>query len=189
MKYFQPSLLLLLLGAALLFPSCDDDEDPVIPNEEELITTLIFTLTPDGGGAPVVWTFRDLDGDGGSAPNITTAPLAANTDYDGIIQFLNEIETPPEDITEEVEEEDEEHQVFYQVSGANLTVNYQDQDSAGNPLGVATSITTGDAGTGTLTITLLHEPDKSAQGVSDGDPANAGGETDIEVTFDVEIVQ
>ena len=32
---------------------------------------------------------------------------------------------------------------------------------------------------------LRHEPDKSAAGVSSGDITNAGGETDIEVSFNV----
>jgi len=34
-------------------------------------------------------------------------------------------------------------------------------------------------------VTLRHQPDKGAIGVSDGDITNAGGETDIEVLFDV----
>ena len=42
-------------------------------------------------------------------------------------------------------------------------------------------------GSGTITVTLRHEPNKDAAGVSSGDIANAGGETDIEVTFNVEI--
>ena len=38
-------------------------------------------------------------------------------------------------------------------------------------------------GHGQFTVTLRHEPDKSAQGVSAGDITNAGGETDIEVSL------
>ena len=37
------------------------------------------------------------------------------------------------------------------------------------------------------TITLRHEPAKTATGVSGGDITNAGGETDIEVVFDVTV--
>ncbi|MEO1713252.1 MAG: type 1 periplasmic binding fold superfamily protein, partial [Bacteroidota bacterium] len=93
-----------------------------------------------------------------------------------------------EDITREIEEEDDEHQLFYQIaSDLNLTVAYEDADGNNNPVGLLTTITTGDASTGTLTVTLRHEPAKDASGVSDGDIANAGGETDIEVIFDVEI--
>ena len=35
----------------------------------------------------------------------------------------------------------------------------------------------------TMTVILRHEPNKAGAGVSDGDITNAGGETDIEVTF------
>ena len=50
-----------------------------------------------------------------------------------------------------------------------------------------TTLTTGEAGTGTLSIILRHEPAKDASGVSDGQIANAGGETDIEVSFNITI--
>ncbi|MEZ7887763.1 MAG: type 1 periplasmic binding fold superfamily protein, partial [Flavobacteriales bacterium] len=60
-------------------------------------------------------------------------------------------------------------------------------DEEGNPIGLSTVLTTGEMGSGTITVTLRHEPNKDAAGVSSGDIANAGGETDIEVTFNVEI--
>ena len=178
----------LTLVSLVLFlaTSCKDDPEPV--NPEEIITTLNLYLTPDGGGSDVTFTFQDLDGDGANAPVITNGTLAANTNYTARVEFLNESEDPAEDITEEVKEEDLDHQVFYQVAaGLNLQIAYNDQDSAGNPLGVATTAAAGDASTGTLTITLRHEPDKAASGVADGDISNAGGESDIEVTFDVTI--
>jgi hypothetical protein len=37
----------------------------------------------------------------------------------------------------------------------------------------------------TIRVTLIHEPMKSAAGVSSGDITNAGGETDIEVGLPV----
>ena len=43
-------------------------------------------------------------------------------------------------------------------------------------------------GNGTITVILRHEPDKDASGVSNGDITNAGGETDIEVVFNVEVM-
>ena len=178
--------LLLPVVGLFLFTACNDDE-ATPPNEEEVITTLIMTFTPDGGGAAVAFTFQDLDGDGGNAPTTITAPLAANTTYNTTVTFLNETETPAEDITEEVKEEDEEHQVFYGITGANLTVAYADADADTNPVGVETVVTTGDASTGTLNVVLRHEPDKNAAGVSDGDITNAGGSSDIDVTFDVDI--
>ncbi len=176
-KYFT-----LIIFASLLFTSCGDDE-PEIENEEEVITTLTYTLV--SGGNTVTLSFQDLDGDGAAAPTITSGVLTANTTYTGSIELLNETESPAEDITEEIEEEDEEHQFFFDSNVA--TVSYDDQDADGNPIGLSTTLTTGDAASGTLTVTLRHEPNKSADGVADGNIANAGGETDIEVTFNVDV--
>ncbi len=175
----------LIFGAIALFTSCDDEI--VIPNEEELITTLIYTLTPEGGGTPIEFKFTDLDGDGGNTPVVTSGILDTNTTYNGQLTLLNESETPVEDITEEIEEEDEEHQFFFFSSLLSTNISYNDMDSDGNPIGLATIVQTGEAGSGTLTITLRHEPDKNASGVSNGTITNAGGETDIEVEFDITI--
>ena len=182
MKYFLYILPLFVLTLV----SCDPD-DPDDVNEEEVITTLTYSLQPTAGGAAVEFSFVDIDGDGGMDPVITSGSLAANTEYNGSITLLNETEDPAEDITEEVQEEDDEHQLFYVVSRADATVTYLDQDGDGNPLGVLTRLTTGAAGQGSLTVILRHEPDKTAEGVAAGDPTNAGGETDIEVTFNLDI--
>jgi hypothetical protein len=174
-----------LLALALVFTACEPD--PVDPNPEELITTVTFTLTPDGGGSTITLTFKDLDGDGGDPAVITGGTLAANTTYTGALTLLNESESPAEDITEEIEEEDEEHQFFFTSTVAGLAIAYNDMDADNNPIGLSTIVTTGDAGAGDIIITLRHEPNKSASGVSDGDITNAGGETDVEVTFPVDV--
>lgn len=181
-------MLFSLLLAVAVVTSCDDD-DPEPVNEEEVITTVNVTFTNQANASDVVTaTFRDIDGEGGNAPVITNPSLAASATYDVTVQFLNEAESPAEDKTEEITEEDDEHQVFFVVgNGLNLTYSYSDTDANGNPLGIVGTATTGAAGTGELTILLLHEPNKTASGVSAGNPANAGGETDIEVTFDVTI--
>jgi hypothetical protein len=69
----------------------------------------------------------------------------------------------------------------------NLSVAYSDTDNQGNPIGIETLMTTGDPSSGTLNVTLRHEPDKNAENVSAGDISNAGGSTDIEADFDVRI--
>ena len=181
------TVITTVLVATLILSSCSKDDDPVIPNEEEVITTLEYTLTPNGGGTTVVLSFQDLDGDGGNAPIITGGTLDSNKTYTGALVLLNEQETPAEDITAEIQEEDEEHQFFFQTNITGLTVAYTDQDANGNPLGLQTTVTTTNAGTGTLTVILRHEPNKSASGVSDGDITNAGGETDIEVIFNITV--
>lgn len=175
-----------ILATMFTISSCTVD-DPEPPNEEEVITTLIYTLTPNGGGDVVTFQFQDLDGDGGDTAIITNGTLTANTSYTGSVELLNEAESPVEDITVEIRAEAEEHQFFYATTATDLTIGYNDSDADNNPIGLETAVNTGAATTGTLTITLRHEPMKSATGVASGDITNAGGETDIEVTFDVTI--
>ena len=176
-KLFIPIILL-----AVVISACKKD-DPVIPNEEELITTLTYELTPANGGDKIILKFTDLDGDGGNNPAYETSPLSANTVYNGILRLENELETPPENITEEVKEEGAAHQFFYIDNILEGDVAYVDEDINGNPIGIETVLETGSAGTGTLTIILRHEPKKP----NNGTPEDAGGETDIEVTFQLTV--
>jgi len=171
--------------ASVLFVSCSNDDDSPLPvNDEEVITTLTVTLTPSGGGTPVTLQKRDLDGDGPNAPVISVSgDLAAGTVYNGSIVLLNETEDPAENITEEVEEEADEHQFFYTFgSDLDITTEYMNFDGDGNPLGTEFTITTVMASSGALTFTLRHEPTKPNSGLSD-----AGGETDIEAIFNIAV--
>ena len=182
MKTMKTSAFYALLTLAMLGCS-DDDTTPEIINEDELITTVILTLTPDSGDQ-VVLTTQDLDGDGPDEPVTTVVGnFSENTQYQGAIQFLNETEDPAEDITQEVIEEADEHQVFYTTTeGLNIQTTYEDQDSQGNPLGVQITLFTGAASEGSLTVTLRHEPVKPNDGLE-----SAGGETDISTSFEVSI--
>ncbi|GAK89418.1 hypothetical protein JCM19297_1246 [Nonlabens ulvanivorans] len=174
-----------LLAATAVFTSCDNDDDISAENEEEVITTVEYTLTSTTDATNVVvFTSVDADGEGPLAPVETvTGTLMASTVYDGSIKFLNELESPAEDITVEVAEEADEHEVFYIDSITDLTVAKVDTDANGNSLGLDTTFTTGAAGTGTLTIVLRHEPLKP----NDGTLLNAGGETDVQVEFDLDV--
>lgn len=182
-------LLSLILITGIIFQSCsNDDDNPEPVNEEEVITTLTATL--NGGGSTVTMTYQDLDGDGPGAATITVSgPLSAGTTYSGSLDLLNEAESPAESITEEIEEEDEEHQFFFSSTNNVGTFAYNDTDGDGNPVGLSFTLTTGAATTGSITIILRHEPAKDAAGVSDGDITNAGGETDLSVSFTNVVVQ
>ena len=169
----------------LLFVACssDDDAAPEPVNEEEVITTMIVTL--DGPDQVITLEYRDPDGpDGPDSADITVSgALTAGVTYAGSIRLLNETEDPAENVTEEVEEEADEHQFFYTPSSdLNVEVEYGNFDSNGNPLGTMFILTASAASTGSLTFTLQHEPTKPNTGLED-----AGGETDIQVTFDLEV--
>lgn len=178
--------VLFFISMALFFVSCEKD-DPKLPNEEELITTVTYTLTAQDNSHSVVLSFEDLDGDGGANPVIVGGTLRPNTSYNGTIVLTDASENPAEDITAEIANEDEEHQFFYSTTLTGLSIAYADQDGNGNPLGLLTNVVTTESGSGTLTVVLRHEPNKSADGVQDGDISNAGGETDIEISFPLSV--
>lgn len=182
-------LLSLSLLAALTFTACSSDDDAPAPVlEQEEITTLNVFLTAEGGTEELKFSYRDLDGDGTNA-EVVSNNLDANTTYTGRLEFLNENDSPVEDITEEIIEEDDEHQIFFATSsGLNVTTEYLDQDGDGNPIGVEFRLTIGDASTGNMTILLIHEGNKFAEGANEGVySSSVGGDTDIEVVFSVTI--
>tara|TARA_B110000116_G_C16662240_1_gene502312 strand:+ start:166 stop:717 length:552 start_codon:yes stop_codon:yes gene_type:complete len=167
----------------LLLGSCSkDNKTPEVVNEEELITTLTATLVPEAGGTPIILTTRDLDGDGPNEPIITVSSnLAVGVNYNGSIVLLDETKSPADIITEEVEEEAEEHQFFYTIgSSLDVTATSTNFDSDGNVLGTEFLLIPNSASNGLLTFTLRHEPTKPNDGLS-----SAGGETDIEATFTI----
>ncbi len=179
-------LVLAALYFSVFLNGCKED-NPAPINEEELITTLRLTFTPTAGAAAIL-QWQDLDGSGGNFPVITTDTLSANVAYAVTVEILNESVIPVDTITTEIQEEGEVHQFFFQPDSAlNLDFTYSDLDDGGHPIGLISVAQSGTASTGALTVTLRHEPDKHAAGVEDGDIINAGGDTDIEVTFDVVI--
>ena len=183
-------ILAIALVSIFTFSSCSDDEKPVPVVEEEVITTVTAVYTPVEGGTQITLKSRDLDGNGSNPPIVTfSGKFDQGKTYNGVVTFLNEMVKPAEDITEEIKELALEHQVFYQKTGGINNIIYADtpsnKDSNGNPVGLESVFTTTGVATGTITITLKHEPNKSAPNVANGDIKNAEGTTDVEVTFDI----
>lgn len=188
MKSFRITLFAFISVA--LFPSCSNDDNTSAPiNEEEVITTVEATLTPQAGGDPVILGFRDIDGDGPAAPAVTVSDnLMANTTYNGSLELLNEAASPAEDITAEILDEALDHQFFFSLTNGTGTTAYAAPfDGNAKPVGLNFTLTTGNAASGTFTIVLRHEPDKFAEGVAQGIITNAGGETDVQVSFPVTV--
>jgi hypothetical protein len=190
-KIFVNSLYILMLTAVVVACKKKKDdpkpEDPHQHNDSELVTTLKLILTEEGTTNETVFIFRDLDGDGGNLPEIIAPTLKANTTYHGELVLLDETKSPAEDISEEVKEEGDEHQFFFEVTGAELTHSYiaSDVDANGVPVGLYPKFVTGAASTGTLKVILKHQHDvKPVSGNGD----SSKGETDIEVEFNISIL-
>jgi hypothetical protein len=130
----------------------------------------------------VTATFRDPDGEGGNAPvKFDEIVLKPNAVYNTTITLLDESKTPAEDITEEIEEEADDHQFFYTpTAGLNVTIAYEDKDSKQLPLGLKTKMTTGAASTGKLKVTLKHQAGTKNNNINTG-------ETDVELDFTTKV--
>ena len=195
---FKLNYLLFAVLTLFVFTACEDDEAvPEEENEEEVITDvkLIFTPTNTLSGLPTVEaTAQDPDGEGVQELQVLDAiNLATNASYILTFEIMNNLETPGEDIGEEIAEEDDEHQIFFafsegvfsnptgngNIDNASDPINYNDTDGNGNPLGLNTTWTAGDPTTaGSFTVRLQHQPDvkTATSGANDGD-------TDFELQF------
>ncbi|WP_435579263.1 type 1 periplasmic binding fold superfamily protein [Gilvibacter sp.] len=172
-----------LLVTLVLFSCSNDDDGDSSGNQldDVNVTTLVLTLTPEGGGTPVIFTSQDLDGTGpGEAELTVEGTLTANTSYTATIVFLNDAVDPQENQTITILQNPNQFQVFYISSDAlNLNPIYLDGDGNGNPLGILMGFEAGDGSFGNLTISLRQDPNKP----NDGSLSGAGGTTRIETTF------
>ena len=184
-----------VFASAIIFSCSSDDTTPDPVNEDEVITTVTVTLISADGSETVTLQSRDLDGDEGPNLPVVTDPvnLTAGTTYFGSIELLNETEDPAKDVTEEILQEDLDHQFFYEVeSDLEIVASYLTDvdpteypgamDSEGDPLGQEFSLVTNGPSSGELQFVLLHLPEKP----NDGDwSTNPAGSVDINVTFNV----
>jgi hypothetical protein len=201
MKLSLTLVPLLTIGlAACGDPGHDHDHG----NEAEVITTVVLRFLPSGGGSALEFTWADPEDDG--SPVIDDITLADADDYDVTVSFLNELEDPAEDITAEVEDESDQHQVFFTGSAVKgpatgtavglVTHAYADEDVNGLPVGLENTFTTDTTGNGELIVTLRHMPpendspvklDGAAEDVAAGGFASIGGDNDAQVTFNLTV--
>ncbi|MFP4092099.1 MAG: hypothetical protein ACLFUB_16650 [Cyclobacteriaceae bacterium] len=189
------SFFLLMSLGILLTTACEDDDLPPEENEEEVVTDVILTFTPEGGGTAVEATAQDPDGEGVQPLAVVNdIVLAPNTTYTLTMELENSI--ADESITEEIDEEDEEHMFFFGWTDGLFTdpsgdgnigdgnrsepVNYNDFDDNNLPLGLSTDWTTGDAATGTFRVILKHQPD-----IKTATSDSQDGESDVDLTWDL----
>ncbi|MEM1407705.1 MAG: hypothetical protein AAGA64_15745 [Bacteroidota bacterium] len=200
MKISKLLWLLLLIGS-IVSCSDDDDDDPTPPDDgEEFIDEVILTFTPTLSSKEVVTArWFDADGDGvGSGEVIQGIALEEGVEY--ILTFRLNNTIANENVTEEIEDEDDEHQFFFEftenifsdptgngnIDNKDDPLNYNDTDDNGLPVGLSTTWTAGghtDA-TGTFRVLLKHQPEEK-----DADSDATTGGTDIDITFPIDIVE
>ncbi|MEP5613756.1 MAG: hypothetical protein ABJP45_16000 [Cyclobacteriaceae bacterium] len=196
MKIFKNYLFIGFLTSGLILTGCGDDDAPAEENEEEVIDLVTLTFTPEGGGTSVVATAADPDGGGVADFTLQPINLDVSTTYTLTLSVQNTEEG--EDITAEIEEEDDEHMFFFSFTSGVFAnpegdgnvdsraddVNYTDEDNNGQPVGLSTTWTTSDAASsdGDFRIILKHQPD-----IKSGTSTSNDGESDIDLTFIINI--
>ncbi|MBJ6117770.1 hypothetical protein JAO76_06190 [Pontibacter sp. BT310] len=178
-KLLRPYLAVLLMGSLITTTSCGGDDDPAPVVDRETITTAKLTLEPQGKvGTAVTASYEDLDGPGGNAPVIPQMTLKAGVTYNATLTILNKTTS----LNSEIIAEANDHQVYYTSTPTSLmTVTVTDKDSQNRPLGLTSTILTGNAGTGTLKVVLKHQPGTKGSATA--------GETDVDATFNVVVQQ
>ena len=176
---------MLFAAAIMVSVSSCKKKDVELPEveENELITTVRLKFTNKSNPNNVqVFTWTDLDGQGGTNPVIDEIVLAPNSEYNlEIDAILNEAEKPVGDIKEEVAEEADDHLFVFKPAPANImTVTITDKDSKNLPVGLMSDAVTKDAGSGTLQVILRHQP-----GNKNG--TETPGSTDLDATFNVKV--
>jgi hypothetical protein len=121
--------------------------------------------------------------------------LSDTTTYSVSIEVLDASDPGNvEDITTEIIEEAEVHQFFFiPQNGADnsISISYDDADvdDDGNPIGLSTDWETlqPTSEMEAIRVVLRHNLDKNAQGVDINNFSVAGGETDIDVVFNLTV--
>ena len=149
-----------------MWSSCSKDEKNVqapVPDNEVITTVqLKVTNTADATDtATAKWV--KLNPADTALPDLTHATLAlkANATYNVQVKFLDESQTPAEDITLEVQDRANYHLVcFTPATALNLSVVATDHDThtPALPIGLADLLTTTTASTGNLNVMLHHQP-------------------------------
>lgn len=189
-------MYMLLMGGVLLTSCSDDDDVPPEENEVEVFTdvTLIFTNTADPSDV-VRARAQDPDGTGAQPLQILDSiTLDTATVYTLTFEILNALDpNDPEDIGEEILDEDDEHQFFFSFTADAFTspagngnvdtaadpINYNDSDDNNNPVGLNTTWTTGGVLTsGSFQVRLQHQP-----GVKTATTGSTDGDTDFDLSF------
>ena len=177
--------------------ACNDVEkhDHHHHHEHELMTTINLSFQSDAGEETFTWA--DVEESG--TPTIDDIILAADTSYTLSISILNELEDPAENVTEEIQDEADEHQFFFlgtAMENGLITHSYNDEDGNGDPLGLENSIDTTSAGEGVLNLVLRHMPPENdtptkvsglAEQVESEGFTNVGGGNDFDINFEITV--
>ena len=194
---------------ALSVTACKKEETPApaVPNptppanETELITTMKVMLHDTTTQTDMVYTFSDLDGDGGNPAQFggtnqsdSVILIIKNHVYECSILLLDQSKNPVDTISNEVLNEANDHLFFFNalnptgnpysvyLTGSMTTIKYSDLDANNRGIGLQTLWTAPSIAVtkSPLLIELKHQP-------SAKNGTYAPGETDMQVNFKLQV--
>lgn len=198
----QPLAVIFSFSFILFSCNLPDPNDPVIDNEdvEELatVTTLALAFQPVDDSIGVILSYRDIDlAEGPILAEYSGTPLDTSTTYFMNVSLLNEqeefnLDSKRYNVLLNILGRSDEHQFFFDTkadSVLDFSLEYNDKDNNGFPLGQVNTVTTGTkTGTDTLMVTLLLNPNKEADSVAAGFIQNAIQEkTDTVIRVELEL--
>ncbi|MBF11619.1 MAG: hypothetical protein CMC63_05345 [Flavobacteriaceae bacterium] len=174
-KNFNLHLIALIL---VLSYSCSKD-DPDGINEQEFISNVVVDIaSPDGTIQTIDW---DL-----SETNVESINLKPNSNYTVELYFENRSDpTDIEDVTLEIIDEADEHQVFFEFADVSVSVTSAANDTKDGSRGVLLKSVwnASSSGTGIVRVYLIHQPTNFNATTREG----FGGFNDVAIDIPVTI--
>jgi len=174
-KKFKLHLITLII---VLSYSCSKD-DPDGINEQEYISNVVVDVaSPDGTTQTIDW---DL-----SETNTESINLKPNSNYTVELSFENRGDpTDIEDITIEIIDEADEHQVFFEFADVSVSVTSASNDTKDGSRGVLLKSVwnASSSATGIVRVYLIHQPTNFNATTREG----FGGFNDVAIDIPVTI--
>jgi hypothetical protein len=188
----------LLIAVLAFLTSCEKDDTPDPINENEVFTKVELIVTNQSDNSSTTYTFEvdhdhdhsednhddDADDDHGDHMEVE---LSSNSTYTFELRFWNESDPNNiENMTSDIIEEADEHQVFYELTDDSITITAaadDTKDSNNNPVHIKTIWETTTAGVVDVEAFLIHEPTSKTGTVR----ADFGGATDVEIDFEAHV--
>lgn len=191
-------MLALMLTGLLGCSDVEDAHDHDHDHNHGVIHAVDLAFTPQSGGDTAVFS---IDED-----VVDDVVLTAGEVYDLTVTFYEEDGETLIDMTDEIIDDAESHQVFFLgdgvdseatgTSGGVLSIAYADADASGLPIGLNATATGAAAGAAELRVVLRHMPpendvavktETTAADVAAGGLSAIGGDSDADVTFSVTV--
>ena len=181
MKFYTKFIKAKILFLAFILTICCSKDDPDGVNEQEFISNVLMTIeSADGTSQTVDWDLSEM--------NSQTISLKVNTDHNVGLRFINSSDpTDVDEVTLEIIDEADEHQVFFEFADVSVNVTSASNDTKVGSRGVLLNSVwnASSTGTGLVRVYLIHQPTNFNATTREG----MGGFNDVAIDIPASIVE